>query len=61
MVIHSKFCQDVLVIEELLPVDCLNVNESFCSQPLLSKQSMEFQETYTEYIWLWCDEACEIS
>ena len=33
VVIHSKFCQDVSVIEEFLPFDCLNVDELFRSQP----------------------------
>ena len=32
-IMFEKFHQDVSVIEELLPFDCLNFNEFFCSQP----------------------------
>ena len=39
-----------LVIEELLPFDCLNVNILFCSQPQLSKKWVHVHETYTIYI-----------
>ena len=35
------------VIGELLPFDCLNFTELFCAQLQLSKQWIEFHETYT--------------
>ena len=42
------------IIEELLPFDCLNFNELFCSQPQLSKHWIEFYETFTKYILSFC-------
>ena len=40
----------VSVIAELFPFDCLNFNDFFRPRPKPGNLSMEFQETYTEYI-----------
>ena len=49
VVIHMKVCQDILT-DELLPFDCLNLNNLFHPQPYPSKQLIEVHVIYSEYI-----------
>ena len=49
VVMHMKFCQDILLGNRgVIALWFQNVNEFFCPQSLISKQHKEFHETYTE-------------